>query len=347
MSDTSPNPLLLLCGGQSGEHQVSLASARSVIAALQEDTSITLELAIINLEGKLIIQQAAWDYLHKAQEPTQVHGLEALPLRENTVVFPLLHGPFGEDGRVQGWLDMLHIPYIGSGVRASAVAMDKLSMKAIFAQYGLEQVAYRQVLAHELEPASPLSTETLQRKLEPLGLPLFVKPANLGSSVGISKVKDWLDLLPALHEAALYDSRIIVEAGVEGVRELEVAVLGNTGKARASVVGEISHESELYDYETKYSAGKAELRIPAPISAEIAEQCRALALEAYAALGCAGLARVDFFLDPAGKLWLNEINTMPGFTSTSMYPKLWQATGVSYLELIHNLIELARDNHKK
>lgn len=329
--------LLLLCGGQSGEHSVSLASARSVLDTLKHMPDIRCQLAIMSPKGGVLQAEAAQRYLYEGHyAPQHVQSLAALETSELDVVFPLLHGPKGEDGTVQGWLELLQLPYVGTKVTGSAVCMDKLFMKAVLAQAGIPQVDYRQVLTHEWRQQPH---EVLAR-LQELTLPIFVKPANLGSSVGISKVKHWHDTARALDEAAQYDRRIIVEQGLEPIRELEVAILGNE-EARASVVGEIIHHSELYDYQTKYSDGQAELRIPAPLDVALAQRCQAMALQAYQALDCRGLARVDFFLDASQTLWLNEINTMPGFTETSMYPKLWQATGLSYAELLRELLELA------
>jgi D-alanine-D-alanine ligase len=336
------NPrVLLLCGGQSEEHEVSLSSARSVIAAAGSQFEITSR--VIDKTGKLLPSEASLQALSNGPSTaTQnslvaVQNLELQHIDPKTfdVVFPLLHGPYGEDGTIQGMLKLMGLPFVGSDVLGSAVGMDKLMMKTVFGAHGFPQVSFTGVNRKEwLEnPAQVLE------KLESLAFPLFVKPANLGSSVGISKAKNVSDLKTALDEAVKYDRRIIVEAGLAKPRELEVAILGND-TPKASPVGEISYNSEFYDYETKYTEGRAELDIPAKISTEIARECQHLALAAFKAIDAAGLARVDFFYD-GNNLYINEINTMPGFTTTSMYPKLWEAAGISYAELIRHLIQLA------
>lgn len=331
--------LVVLCGGVSEEHEVSLASARSVIRAI--DGRLRVRPVVIDRDGR------AWDEpdsrallgLDGAASaprgaPFDLTGLELGP---DDVVFPLLHGPYGEDGSVQGWLRLRGARFVGSGVHASAVGMDKLSMKAVFAAHGLPQVAYRGVTWHELHRDRP----GVLARLGALGLPLFVKPANLGSSLGIQRVDDRADLPAALDDAFRFDRRVIVEAGVTPVRELEVAVLGNA-EPDSTPVGEIRYQSRFYDYDAKYTPGRAELIIPAALEPGLAERARALALAAYGAIDGAGLARVDLFLASAtGDLYVNEINTMPGFTTTSMYPKLWEAAGVAYPDLIERLVALA------
>ena len=330
------NPrVLLLCGGQSEEHEVSLASARSVAAAAGEHFEVTP--LVIDKAGRLLPAEASARALGAGSSldtgEIQSQPLQHLPTAFD-VVFPLLHGPMGEDGSVQGLLKLMGLPFVGSDVLGSAVGMDKLMMKAVFAAHGLPQVPYRAVsrsawLGH---PEEVLDT------LKGLPYPLFVKPANLGSSVGISKAVDEASLRDALAEAARHDRRIIVEAGLSDARELEVGVLGNDSPA-ASVVGEIRFHSDFYDYETKYAEGCAQLDIPADLPEPLAAQCQRLAREAFLAVDAAGLARVDFFLE-GGTLYLNEINTMPGFTTTSMYPKLWEASGVPYGELVERLVAL-------
>jgi len=331
--------VLLLCGGRSGEHDVSLASARSVISAAKASDAFEVQAIVISKEGKLLSLPASQNVLSEATTQPQSSELENLTGLANydfDVIFPLLHGPYGEDGTIQGLLELLDIPYVGSGVLGSAVGMDKIMMKAVYTAYGLPQVDYKAVLRSDWQ-ANP---DAILDELEKIAFPLFVKPANLGSSVGISKARDRDELRLALNEAAKFDRRIIVEAGIEA-RELEVAVLGNE-TPQASVVGEIAFESDFYDYETKYTDGKAELFIPAKISDAVAQKCRELAIEAFKAVDAAGLARVDFFLEEGtDKLYLNEINTMPGFTATSMYPKLWEASGIDYPDLIQRLIDLA------
>jgi D-alanine-D-alanine ligase len=332
--------VLLLCGGQSEEHDVSLSSARSVIKAAGSGFEVTP--LVIDKTGKLLSQANSLQALTNGRsEATQrelatVQSLELAHLDNKAfdIVFPLLHGPNGEDGSIQGMLKLMGLPFVGSDVLGSAVGMDKLMMKSVFAAHGLPQVKYQAVNRSEWE-ASP---QKVLHKLRKLGFPVFVKPANLGSSVGISKAKDMKSLSLALDEAARHDRRIIVEEAAVHPRELEVAVLGND-QPEASPVGEITYRSEFYDYDTKYTEGRADLMIPADIPRGIAEQCQVLAIEAFKAIDGAGLARVDFFY-AEGKLYLNEINTMPGFTTTSMYPKLWEAAGVSYEALVERLIAL-------
>ncbi len=336
-----PKPkLLLLCGGQSGEHEVSLASAKSVIEASQQHYDVNA--IVISKEGKLLSKTESAKALNQgsSQGLSAETALSNLDYSAFDVVFPLLHGPNGEDGSIQGLLQLSGFPYVGSGIAASAVGMDKLLMKAVYAAQALPQIAYAGVNRNEWINRP----EKVLEELERLSYPLFVKPANLGSSVGINKVRNKEQLVEALNEAANYDRRIIVEQGLEHPRELEVAILGNENP-QASPVGEISFNADFYDYETKYSDGKAELHIPAEIPEEIAIRCQALAIEAFKAIDAAGLARVDFFYDESSqKLFLNEINTMPGFTKTSMYPKLWEAAGINYGELVQRLVGLALES---
>lgn len=326
--------VLLLCGGKSGEHEVSLSSARSVLAVTSNNFEITP--LVITASGKLLSLEESQKILTNpaSSSTTTVSDLSQLPTKSFDVVFPLLHGPYGEDGTIQGLLKLLGTPFVGSDVLGSAVGMDKLIMKSVFEAHNLPQVAYRGVKRAfwQSQPSQVLNN------LVSLGFPLFVKPANLGSSVGINKANNEEELNLALSEAAKYDRRIIVEKGL-AARELEVAILGNASP-KASVVGEISFEADFYDYSTKYSAGKAKLTIPANIPKEVAQECRSMAITAFEAIDGAGLARVDFFY-AENKLYINEINTMPGFTTTSMYPKLWEASGLSYGVLVEQLIELA------
>ncbi len=327
--------VLLLCGGRSDEHEVSLASARSVVAAAGEAFVVTT--LVIAKTGQLLSPEASARALSTGETPERVQagGLERLEPTAFDVVLPLLHGPFGEDGSVQGLLKIMGLPFVGSDVLGSAVGMDKGMMKAVFAAHGFPQVAYRVVTrsAWRREP------ERVLGDLEALPYPLFVKPANLGSSVGIARAETRAELSAALTEAARFDRRLVVEQGLAGARELEVGVLGNDDP-ETSVVGEIRFESAFYDYHSKYTVGEASLLIPADVPEEVAARCRELALAAFTAVDAAGLARVDFFLQ-GGALYLNEINTMPGFTTTSMYPKLWEASGVPYGALIERLIALA------
>ena len=277
-------------------------------------------------------------------ETDRAHIGSATPALQLDVIFPVLHGTFGEDGTVQGLLELAGIPYVGSGVLGSAAGMDKDVMKRLFAAAGLPIVPHVTILRSELGKSSLAVTKRIEKALK---YPLFVKPANLGSSVGISKVHNRAELGPALALAGGYDRKIVIEQGVEGrgknckARELEVAVLGNDDP-QASVVGEIVPGKEFYDYEAKYLSEGSVPLIPAPISKAQTKKVRDMAIAAFRACDCSGLARVDFLLNPStGKLFLNEINTLPGFTSISMYPKLWAASGVAYRDLISRLIELA------
>ena len=345
--------LIVLCGGMSAEHEVSLASARSVLAAI--GTRRSVRPVVIARDGCLLDEDASRSLLglapaERATTPAtrteattgaapSVAGLRGLAVGPDDVVFPLLHGPFGEDGSVQGLLRLMGAPHVGSGVLASAVGMDKLTMKAVFAAHGLPQVAYRGIDWH----AYGRDGDDAVTALAELGLPVFVKPANLGSSLGIKRASDPDALRAALDEAFRFDRRVIVEAAADGIRELEVAVLGNDAPA-LSPVGEIRYQADFYDYASKYEPGGAELLIPAPIEANVATRATALARRAFVAIDAAGLARVDLFYDEAtDELLVNEINTMPGFTATSMYPRLWAAAGVPYDALVERLVTLARE----
>ncbi len=371
-----PRRVLLLCGGKSDEHEVSLASARSVLGALSGRDDLGLEVTplVISREGALLepgVSRALLDGVANAGDTSRTDaisigaatalggagGTAALTAaaateaalgpaigakgREFDVVFPLLHGPFGEDGRLQGLLDVLGLRYVGAGVLSSAVGMDKLTMKAVFAGGGLPQVEYFGVTRSQWRRAP----DEVRTKAAALGFPLFVKPANLGSSIGISRVDDLAAFDDALALALEFDRRAVVESAATGARELEIAVLGNDDPA-FSPVGEITHRGEFYDYATKYQDGMAELVIPAPVGSEVAQRCVELARAAYAAIDGAGLARVDMFYLPDGRLLLNEINTMPGFTAHSMYPKLWEAGGLPYPDLVRRLVDLALDDRR-
>ena len=332
--------LLLLCGGQSEEHEVSLSSAKSVLAALPKDRFEVTPL-VITKAGRWLPPAEASAALERgaAEAGGESVLLQASSATTFDVVFPLLHGPMGEDGTVQGLLTLAGIPFVGSGVLGSAVSMDKLVMKAVLGAHDIPQVAYRGVTKAGYND----SPERVLETLEPLGFPLFVKPANLGSSVGISKAGNRSELHAALELALSFDRRAIIEAATPHgkPRELEVAVLGNDAP-RCSPVGELTFDGEFYDYDTKYVAGRAEMHIPADVPPAVSERVQRLALEAFKALDCAGLARVDFFYVPqTGEVFLNEVNTMPGFTQTSMYPKLWEAGGIGYGDLVAELVGLA------
>ncbi|MCL6453381.1 MAG: D-alanine--D-alanine ligase [Alicyclobacillus sp.] len=342
-------------GGKSGEHEVSMESAKSVMAALDPNRYELVPIAI-DKQGRWHVGTAATALLAESGWSTQrtlASGDRGLQVRPGSVLpgpiadqidvlLPVLHGTFGEDGSIQGLFELLNVPYVGAGVAASAVGMDKILMKRVFAAAGLPQVAFVET-SRRTWSADP---DAVRREVEQkLGYPCFVKPANLGSSVGISKVKGPSELAEAMSLAAQYDRRIIVEQGLD-VREIEVAVLGNE-QPRVSVPGEVLPSNEFYDYRAKYLDGNSDLVIPADVTDEQAEQIRAYAVRAFRAIDCAGLARVDFFIERAsGRVLVNEINTMPGFTQFSMYPKLWEASGLPYEQLLDALIELALERHE-
>jgi len=258
------------------------------------------------------------------------------------VIFPLLHGTYGEDGTVQGLLELAHIPYVGAGVLASAVGMDKGLMKRVFRDYGLPIVDFLLIKRRDLER----DPESVYKQIEEnFNYPCFIKPANLGSSVGVSKVKNRTELRAALELAAQYDRKMIIERAIN-CREIECSILGNDDP-RVSVPGEVVPKGEFYDYTCKYTEGMVEMIIPAPLPLDIQEEIQNLAIQAFLAIDCSGMARVDFFIDKdTGKVYLNEINTIPGFTEMSAYPKLWAASGISYPELIDRLIQLAIEQYR-
>jgi D-alanine-D-alanine ligase len=355
----------ILFGGRSGEHEVSLLSAASVLKAIDRDRYEVVPLGITK-EGRwltgnpataMLSSDVAAGFSFSAEAGSSIAALataDATPQPTALgrslsvdVIFPVLHGTFGEDGTIQGLFEMADIAYVGSGVLGSAAGMDKDIMKRLFASSGLPTPKHISLLRGEWK-ASP--KKVLKRVEEALKYPMFVKPANLGSSVGISKAHDRRELGPAIDLAANYDRKIVIERGIGGskgkARELEVAVLGNDSP-EASVVGEIVPAKEFYDYEAKYLMEGSVPIIPAKLTRAQAKRVRAMAIEAFRACDCAGLARVDFLLEPAsksgkeGRIFVNEVNTLPGFTKISMYPKLWEASGLSYPALIDRLIELA------
>ncbi|OSO90878.1 D-alanine--D-alanine ligase [Cylindrospermopsis raciborskii CENA303] len=338
----------LLFGGRSGEHEVSIVSAGAIAKALttgENSQKYEVHPFYIQKDGVWQGEEIARKVLESgsAQE-NNLTGVNLWQFPQQSpqidLWFPILHGPNGEDGTIQGLLTLMQVPFVGSGVLGSAMGMDKIAMKTAFAQAGLPQVQYQTVTRSQIW-SNPCVFPKLCDQIETtLGYPCFVKPANLGSSVGIAKVRSRQQLETALDSAATYDRRIIVEAGVVA-REVECAVLGND-HAQASVVGEITFNSDFYDYETKYTQGKANLLIPAPLPQTIVEQIQEMSLKAFAAVDAAGLARVDFFyVESTGEILINEINTLPGFTSTSMYPQLWANTGISFPQLVDQLIQLA------
>ncbi|MCC7118491.1 MAG: D-alanine--D-alanine ligase [Anaerolineales bacterium] len=348
----------VLFGGRSGEHDVSLMSARSVLNALDAARYETLQIGI-TLDGDWLtgtnvieaFEKKDFQNLKRVIPPTQPSSPALYELRstnhaetlqriaEVDVFFPVLHGPFGEDGAMQGLFELANVAYVGAGVAGSAVGMDKGVFKDVMRAHQIPIVASALILRTEIE--RDLAAVIIKIENEIGGYPLFTKPANLGSSVGISKCNSRADLSEGLLEAARYDRRVIVEKGAGNVREIEVSVLGNEDP-QTSVCGEVLPSREFYSYEAKYVDGASGLIIPAQLPEDVANQIRAYALRAYQAIDCAGMARADFFVEKeTHKIYLNELNTLPGFTSISMYPKLWQASGLTYPQLVDRLIELA------
>lgn len=329
----------IVFGGRSGEHEVSLMSAASVIKYLPANKYEPVPIGITRA-GKWITKGNPWERLRIGEdEPGELLPVELLASLD--AVFPVLHGTFGEDGTVQGLFEMCNVPYVGAGVLASSVSMDKAIMKSVFRDQGLPLAGHKVVMNKEWlrDPNG-----VCQELTDTFNFPVFVKPANLGSSVGISKANNEIELKRALNVATRYDRKVLVEEFIPG-REMECGVLGNDNP-EASVVGEIVAHNEYYDYEAKYTDGKSELVIPAPLEPEIIAEVRRLAVAAFKAVDCCGMARVDFFLHQiTGEVIVNEINTIPGFTNFSMYPRLWQASGISYSELIDRLIELALERY--
>ena len=361
----------LLFGGCSGEHEVSISSARAIANALSTDQNTDKYEVLpfyIQKDGRWLAGDVPQHVLESGTPPLlpestpdtqslipstqhQTPSTQSLSpwqsppqVSEVDVWFPILHGPNGEDGTVQGLLKLMQVPFVGSGVLGSALGMDKIAMKMVFAQAGLPQVKYMALNRSQIWSNPCVFPKLCDQIEETLGYPCFVKPANLGSSVGIAKVRSRQELEAALDNAASYDRRLIVEAGVVA-REVECAVLGND-HPKASVVGEITYQSDFYDYETKYTEGQADWLIPARLPDNVTTQIQEMALQAFMAVDAAGLARVDFFyVEATGEVFINEINTLPGFTATSMYPQLWAATGVPFPELVDQLIKLALERH--
>ena len=362
----------IIYGGRSGEHEVSIASAAAVVQNLDKQRYEAIPIRI-EKDGRWIIadrlptSSSAAEVIEQSRAQTaqrlgrggrEAH-LVAHPGEEQImtiergnqpsitglaldVVFPVLHGPYGEDGTVQGLLELANIPYVGAGVLSSAVGMDKAIAKLVFAARGLRQADYLVVLRSEWM-ASP---ERIKKDVASrLGYPVFVKPANLGSSVGISKAKSSADLPAAIDLAAEFDRKIVIEAAVPNAREIEIAVLGNDSP-EVSVPGEVIPSREFYDYQAKYLDEDSRTIIPADLPAKATAEVKRLAIEVFRALDCAGMARIDFLMDGEnGTLYVNEINTIPGFTTISMYSKMWAASGVPYPELLDRLITLARERH--
>jgi D-alanine-D-alanine ligase len=367
----------VIFGGQSGEHEVSLVSAQGIMKAMDREKYEIIPIGITK-EGRWLTSgdpmkllqsppaKGAWEQgsrgareqrsrgteerglvlVNTCTEPSRsrrdlVPGTRETGFPQVDVVFPVLHGPYGEDGTVQGLLELADIPYVGAGVLGSALGMDKIAMKAVFSSHGLPVVEHLALKRKDWELDPEAMMELIEKEL---GYPCFIKPANLGSSVGVSKVHERSELAPALDLAARYDRRMLAERAVNA-REIEVSVLGND-EPIASVPGEIVPSREFYDYIAKYIDDRSELIIPADLSAELTRRIQELAITAFLAVDCAGMARVDFLLDrDTGELYVGELNTIPGFTPISMYPKLWEASGIPYSELIDRLIELALERH--
>ncbi|MCI0655790.1 MAG: D-alanine--D-alanine ligase [Acidobacteria bacterium] len=347
----------VILGGQSVEHEVSLISARSIFQHLSGDRYEVVPIGITrrgrwvtSTDGTALLREglesAAAQTCFLPPDPS-VGGLVILGTDGRTVpldvIFPIVHGGRGEDGTLQGVLEMAGLPYVGAGVLASSVGMDKDLMKRVFRDAGLPVVRSRTLLRRDWEGARH---EILESLAPALGFPCFIKPANTGSSVGITKAKSRRDLEAGLNLAFRYDRKAVIETGIDA-REIECSVLGNDSP-QASVAGEIVPCNEFYDYEAKYLAEGSELLIPAPLPPVTAEEVRRLAVSAFKALDASGMARVDFFLDRGtGTVYLNEVNTLPGFTPISMYPKLWEASGIPYAALLDRLIDLALERHRE
>jgi len=337
----------VLFGGRSGEHEVSLRSAESVARGLAQRHDVLC--VLIDRAGRWLLQPgrrpeaSGGEPVFLTPSPTDGGRLrrltDAAELARPDVFCPVLHGPYGEDGSVQGLFELAAVPYVGAGVAASGVSMDKAMMKALFSRAGLPQVEYRVLLARD-----PLEE---RQTLDALGLPVFVKPANLGSSVGVGRAASAEAFGVALDAAFEYDRKVVVEEGVDA-REVEVAVLGNDDP-EASAVGEIVPDREFYDYDSKYADdSRTALLIPAPLDPATTREIRRLGVAAFRAVDACGLARVDFLLErSSGRMLVNEINTMPGFTSISMYPRLWEASGLPFAELLDRLVALALDRHSR
>jgi len=352
----------IIFGGRSGEHEVSYCSATSIMKAINKDKYTVVPIGITK-EGKWISPEET----AQALQSGRIEGKSTVILLNNPsynnliridnnqklkkdtsegkldVIFPVLHGPYGEDGTVQGLLELADIPYVGAGVTASAISMDKELMKTIFKQKGLPLVKWLTIKRKDWYKSKEEILSLIQNSFK---YPLFVKPTNLGSSVGITKVHKAKELEKAIDLASSYDRKILVEQGLEGVKEIECSILGND-EPRASVVGEVKPAGEFYDYDSKYIDEATQLIVPADLPEEVSRKVQEIALRAFKAIDAAGMARVDFFVTKKeNKIYLNEINTIPGFTSVSMYPRMWEASGISYTDLIDRLIQLALERYQ-
>jgi D-alanine-D-alanine ligase len=343
----------VLFGGRSVEHEVSIVSAQGVMAAIDDKRFKAVPIGVTRqgtwltpAQTEQALQRIRQERLRSLDEPLGeglLYRTAALgALRRVDIVFPLIHGTNGEDGTLQGLLEMAGVPYVGAGVAASALGMDKALQKTFFRHHGFPVVDDVEIKASDWTR----NRDSVLRAAEAtIGYPAFVKPANGGSSVGTSKARSREDLETAVEEAFRYDRKILVEKAIEG-REIEVAVLGND-EPEASPAGEITYETEFYDYRAKYDDPATGLHIPADIPEALSDRLRETAVAAYKTIDCAGLARVDFFLKSDGSFFLNEVNTIPGFTPTSMYPKLWANAGLSYSDLISRLIELGLERYQE
>ncbi|MBI4302257.1 MAG: D-alanine--D-alanine ligase [Chloroflexi bacterium] len=336
----------VIFGGRSVEHQVSITSARSIVEAMDKAKYLVVPLGI-NRKGEWLSERKSWHLLSQGESPLIATPPRTLPpwtvLRKLDVAFPVLHGTYGEDGTVQGLLELAGIPYVGSGVLASAIGMDKAMMKAVFRHHGLPVPDFQVMMRAQWESQREQALTQLESQFS---YPCFVKPANSGSSIGISKAHSRFELAQALDEAARLDRKIVVEEAIDG-REIECSILGNNEPV-ASVLGEIISAREFYDYEAKYHDNNTQLFIPAQLSSELTAEIQCLAVKAFLAIDGAGMGRVDFLVDKKSqRIHLSEINTIPGFTPISMYPKLWEASGISYSQLIDRLIKLAMGRHKE
>lgn len=352
----------IIFGGRSGEHEVSFCSASSIIKAIDKDKYTVVPIGITK-EGRWISPQDS----ELALQSGRIEGKNTVILLNDSfskslvcidnnqrldkssalekldVIFPVLHGPYGEDGTVQGLLELANIPYVGAGVAASAISMDKDLMKTIFQQKGLPILRWLTIKRKDWHKDKEEILSLIQKSFE---YPLFVKPTNLGSSVGITKVHKKEELKEAIDLASSYDRKILIEEGLEEVREIECSVLGND-EPQTSVVGEVKPAGEFYDYDSKYIDEKTQLIVPADLPDGVSQEVQEIALKAFKAVDAAGMARVDFFVSKKeNKIYLSEINTIPGFTSASMYPRLWEASGVSYPDLIDQLIQLALERYR-
>jgi D-alanine-D-alanine ligase len=352
-----PVRLVVLFGGQSAEHEVSCTTAAHVLAAVdparyqleavgitRDGTFVHAAAAMATLAGGARSLPAALEASGPSTDLTAVVNSPAPSAGTETVVLPLLHGPLGEDGTVQGMLELANVAYVGAGVLGSALAMDKAMAKTVLGAHGIPQARWLSFRESDIDADEQAVAEAVVAEL---GLPAFVKPANMGSSVGVSKATTGAEIVTALRTALRYDELVVVEEAVIDAREIELSVLGNS-ELEISVPGEIVPGADFYDYEDKYVTGKAQLIIPAELPDDVVEQLQTLAARAYRALRVEGMARADFLYEEAGRgPLLNELNTIPGFTPISMYPKLWEASGLPYAKLIDRLVELAVERHQR